>query len=166
MPWLSDSFVYPLAVPIPGGGYHLRPITPADTELDYQAVMSSPARLWSLFGEVWGWPKPDMTTERDRADLVRHEREMQARHSFNYAVFNEGETALLGCVYIDPPLRAGADAEIAWWVVDEYCESNLEQRLDRFVPAWISAAWPFRQPRHLGHDIAWSEWRALPPAPD
>ena len=62
MPWLSDSFVYPLAVPIPGGGYHLRPITPADTELDYQAVMSSPARLWSLFGEVWGWPKPDMTT--------------------------------------------------------------------------------------------------------
>jgi hypothetical protein len=89
---------------------------------------------------------------------------MEAHQSFNYALFDSDETVLLGCVYIDPPLRAGADAEIAWWVTDEHIGTELEQRLGRFVPAWISATWPFRHPRHLGHDIAWSAWRALPPA--
>ena len=44
-----------------------------------------------------------MTVEQDREDLARHEDEMVDHESFNYALFDPGETELLGCVYIDPP---------------------------------------------------------------
>jgi hypothetical protein len=38
----------------------------------------------------------------DREDLAHHEDEIAAHITFNYAVLDEGETELLGCVYIDP----------------------------------------------------------------
>ena len=40
--------------------------------------------------------------------------------SFNYALFDRAETELIGCVYIDPPSSPDMDAEIDWWVRDEY----------------------------------------------
>jgi hypothetical protein len=118
MSWLPEGFVHPVRVPVQAG-YHLRPIRAADTDLDYPAVMGSRERLWSTFGDAWGWPPATMTYEQDRDDLARHEAEIAAHQSFNYALLDDAETALLGCVYIDPPEKAGADAEISWWVVDD-----------------------------------------------
>ncbi len=161
MPWLPPDFVPPDRAEL-GDGFHLRSITAADVDLDYPAVMSSRERLWSIFGEAWGWPPSTMTYEQDRADLARHEVEIKAHESFNYALFNAGETALLGCVYIDPPEKVGADAEISWWVVDEHAGGDLEHYLDDFVPRWITAAWPFQAPRYIGRDLSWKDWRALP----
>ena len=83
------------------------------------------------------------------ADLLRHEGEIAAHESFNYALFDAAETALLGCVYIDPPERAGADGEVSWWVVNALVGSEVEQALDELVPQWIAADWPFQQPRSL-----------------
>lgn len=103
-----------------------------------------------------------MTYEQDRDDLARHEREIEAHESFNYAVFNAEETALLGCVYIDPPEKPGADAEISWWVVDELVGTDVEQSLDAFVPTWIEREWPLQRPRYVGRDISWDEWIKLP----
>ncbi|HEY3688591.1 MAG TPA: GNAT family N-acetyltransferase [Streptosporangiaceae bacterium] len=160
MAWLPEDFVHPVRVEVPGGG-HLRPITGADTELDYPAVMGSRERLWTIFGPPWGWPKASMTIEEDRADLERHAREIAAHQSFNYALFDDAETALLGCVYIDPPERAGADAEISWWVVDDRVGTPLERELDALVRRWIAEAWPFARPRLIGHDLTWAEWLAL-----
>ena len=128
----------------------MRPIREADTPLDYPAVMGSRERLWTIFGPAWGWPAATMTYEADQADLLRHEKEIAAHQSFNYALLDAAETALLGCVYIDPPERAGADGEISWWVVDELVGSKVEQALDALVPQWIAADWPFEQPRFLG----------------
>ncbi|MET9880511.1 hypothetical protein ABZZ36_38785 [Actinacidiphila glaucinigra] len=102
----------------------------------------------------------------DQADLLRHEKEIAAHQSFNYALFDTAETALLGCVYIDPPERAGADGEISWWVVDELVGSKVEQALDALVPHWIADDWPFEQPRFLGREISWSDWLTLPEYPD
>jgi hypothetical protein len=93
-------------------GYRLRPITAADADLDYPAVMGSQPRLWSIFGPAWRWPPASMTYQQDREDLARHEAEITAHQSFNYALFDDAETALLGCVYIDPAEKQGADAEI------------------------------------------------------
>lgn len=166
MSWLPDDFVHPVLVPLPGSGHHLRPIREADTPLDYPAVMGSRERLWTIFGPAWGWPAATMTYEADQADLLRHEKEIAAHQSFNYALFDAAETALLGCVYIDPPERAGADGEISWWVVDELVDSKVEQALDELVPQWIAADWPFEQPRFLGREISWSDWLALPKHPD
>jgi hypothetical protein len=160
MSWLPADFVHPLRVTVPGG-YHLRPITAADTDLDYPAVMGSQKRLWSIFGEAWGWPRPAMTYQQDRTDLARHEAEIASHESFNYALLDDAETALLGCVYIDPPEKQGADAEISWWIVDEK-HGELQHVLDSLVPQWIADDWPFDQPRYLGRDLSWPDWLALP----
>ena len=67
--------------------------------------------------------------------------------TFNYAVLNEDESALLGCVYIDPPDERrpeGTDAVASWWVVDAHHGGPLEQALDDFVPRWLRDTWGFR----------------------
>jgi hypothetical protein len=161
MGWLPAEFTHPVRVTIPGG-YHLRPVSVADTDLDYPAVMSSRERLWSIFGDAWGWPPGTMTYQQDRQDLARHEAEIAAHASFNYALLDDAETVLLGCVYIDPPEKAGADAEICWWIVDEKVGTELQRALDAFVPQWIADAWPFDQPRYVGRDLPWPDWLALP----
>jgi len=163
-PWLPATFVHPLRVEVPYG-HHLRPIRPEDTDLDMVAVMGSRERLWAIYGEAWGWPPPDMTHEEDRSDLARHADEMERHESFNYALLDTDETALLGCVYIDPPEKVGADAEISWWVVDECVGTQLERGLDELVPRWIGEDWPLSQPRYVGRDLSWAEWIALPSLP-
>ena len=162
--WLPTGFRHPTRVEV-AFGHHLRPIRADDTDLDMVAVMGSRERLWSIYGEAWGWPQADMTHEADRADLDRHATEMEAHESFNYALLDTDETALLGCVYIDPPEKPGADAEISWWVVDECVGTELEAALDELVPRWIAAEWPLENPRYVGRDLTWAEWLALPDLP-
>ena len=167
--WLPADFRHPTRVEVPYG-HHLRPIRAEDTDLDMVAVMGSRERLWSIYGEAWGWPPADMTHEADRADLARHAAEMETHESFNYALLDTDETALLGCVYIDPPRESwaeqeGVDAEISWWVVDECAGTELEAALDELVPRWIAADWPLERPRYVGRDLTWAEWLALPDLP-
>lgn len=150
MAWLPDSFVHPLRVAV-GGGHHLRPIRASDVDLDYPAVMGSRVRLWARYGEAWGWPPAAMTFEEDRDDLVRHEREIEAHQSFNYALLDEAETALVGCVYIDPPedgTPVAFDAVVSWWVVDEAVGTPVEAALDDVMPRWLDESWPFSKVLH------------------
>jgi hypothetical protein len=146
MSWLPDGFEHPERVDLPTG-HHLRPIRETDVDIDYPAVMDSRARLWAKYGEAWGWPPATMTYDQDREDLARHEAEIAAHETFNYAVLDEGETALLGCVYVDPPEPTsppGTDAVVSWWVVDEALGTDLERALDEFVPRWLAETWGFR----------------------
>ena len=159
--WLPVDFVHPERLSIPPD-HHLRPIRESDVKMDYPAVMGSRERLWSMFGKPWGWPRESLTFEEDAADLARHEKEAGENRSFNYALLNEQETALSGCVYIDPPERTGADAEISWWVVNDQVATQLATSLDELIPRWITQHWPFRAPRFIGRDISWDEWLRLP----
>ena len=143
--WLPADWQHPTRVEIPTG-HHLRPIHPDDTELDVPAVMGSRERLWSIYGEAWGWPPATMTAEQDREDLQHHWDEVQAHRSFNYALLDAEETELLGCVYIDPSNRPDADAVISWWVRDEHAGGPVEAALDEFVPRWIEQDWPLSRP--------------------
>lgn len=163
--WLPEGWDHPVRVELPTG-HHLRPIRATDVDLDMVAVMDSQERLWSIYGTAWGWPPASMTVEQDREDLARHEAEIEAHESFNYALFDAGETALLGCVYIDPPERVGADAEISWWVVDGLVGGEVERALDELVPRWIETEWPLQAPRYVGRDVTWDEWLALPELTD
>ncbi|WP_130012484.1 GNAT family N-acetyltransferase [Serinicoccus sediminis] len=160
--WLPADFRHPGRVDLPGTHLHLRPISPDDTEIDMVAVMGSQERLFAIFGPAWGWPPPDMTAEQDRADLQRHAEEMERHESFNYAVLDEGETQIVGCVYVDPPEKAGADAEVSWWVADPWVGTAEESALDAFVPRWLEQDWPLSSPRLVGRDITWQEWLHLP----
>jgi len=144
--WLPQGFEPPERVEL-ATGHHLRPIRADDVDVDYPAVMGSRERLWARYGPAWGWPPATMTYEQDREDLAHHEAEIAARETFNYAVLDERETALLGCVYIDPPERGsppGTDAVASWWVVDDAVGGELERTLDDFVPRWLRDVWGFR----------------------
>ncbi|MEZ5265315.1 MAG: hypothetical protein R2755_26850 [Acidimicrobiales bacterium] len=104
----------------------------------------------------------DMTGEHDRADLARHEREIERHEPFNDALFDRDETALLGCVYIDPPVKAGTCAEVCWWAIDDLVGSDVEAALAAVLPAWLAADWPFERVRYRGIDLAGHDWLALP----
>ena|SRR5438034_5816705 len=146
MGWLAEGFVHPQRADLLTG-QHLRPIRAADVAIDYPAVMGSRARLWAKYGEAWGWPPETMSYEADREGLARHQAEIAAQLTFNYALLDEGETELLGCVYIDPPddtSPAGSDAIASWWVVDRLAGSDVERALDDFVPGWLTETWGFR----------------------
>jgi hypothetical protein len=95
-----------------------------------------------------------------RADLPENE----AHESFLYGLFEDDEAELLGCLYIDPPTKAGdIGAEISSWVVDRIVGSDVERAFDEFVPGWIASEWPLpAPPRYVGRDLAWAEWNALP----
>jgi hypothetical protein len=147
--WLAAGFIHPAFVALHSGA-HLRPIRADDVDIDYPAVMGSRERLWARYGPVWGWPPATMTVEEDREDLARHEREIAAHESFNYAILDESESPLLGCIYLDPP-RTGDDGDgdviVSWWVIDGCVDTALAHELDRFVPHWVTTAWPFQRPR-------------------
>lgn len=110
-----------------------------------------PVVCGALYGESWGWPPATMTADQDREDLARHEAEIERHESFNYALFDNGETELLGCVYIDPPIQDGTGAEISWWVVDWLVGGPIEAALDELVPRWIAADWPISNPHYTHH---------------
>ena len=55
MAWLPDD-LRPSHRGAAADGYHLRPIRASDVDLDMPAVMGSRERLWSIYGEAWGWP--------------------------------------------------------------------------------------------------------------
>ena len=89
-----------------------------------------------------------MSYEADKEDLARHEREIAAKETFNYAILDADETVLLGCVYIDPPEAdspPGTDAVASWWVVDDAVGTDLERELDAVVPRWLAQTWGFTQ---------------------
>jgi RimJ/RimL family protein N-acetyltransferase len=162
--WVPSDWDHPLHVVV-DADHHLRPIRASDVDLDLPAVQGSRDRLWSIYGRAWGWPPVALTREDDLADLARHEAETEAHESFNYALFDAGETRLLGCLYVDPPQKVGADAEISWWVVDELVGTTVAAALDALVPAWITAEWPLERPRYIGHDVSWDAWLDLPDLP-
>ncbi len=145
MAWLTEGFIHPTFVEL-SSGHHLRPIRKQDVDIDYPAVMGSRDRLWRKYGDAWGWPPATMTYEQDRRDLAHHEAEIAAHETFNYAVLDEGETELAGCVYIDPPETtsgSSADAVVSWWLVDHLIGSDLDRELRDFIPRWLADTWGF-----------------------
>ena len=113
MAFLPHDFVVPTLVETER--FRIRPITVHDVVKDFDAVMTSAEHLRRSF-PLWGWPPEDLTLEQNLIDLGWHQKEFQLRSSFDYAVMSPGEKRLLGCVYVDPPEKIGADAEIVFWV--------------------------------------------------
>ena len=53
MSFLPDNFVVPRVLAT--SRVRLRPLLVTDAEKDFDAVMSSRAHLWEMFGAHWGW---------------------------------------------------------------------------------------------------------------
>ena len=140
--------------------FRIRPITVHDVVKDYDAVMTSVEHLRAML--PWGWPPDDLSLEQDLIDLGWHQKEFQLRSSFDYAVMSLDERRLLGCVYIDPPEKQDADAEVTFWVRTDELATGLEATLESMVRQWIHGVWPFDTVSYPGRDISWEEWDALP----
>ncbi len=140
----------------------LRPLTTADAEKDYAAVMSSKERLRQIFREHDAWPAEQMTLHENYRDLERHQTDFAQWHGFTYTVETPAGDACLGCVYIYPCHRGDHDAQVYYWVRDSVTAHGLEAELGAFLRHWLRAAWPFQQPAFPGRDIAWHAWDALP----
>ncbi|MBS37431.1 MAG: GNAT family N-acetyltransferase [Thiotrichales bacterium] len=137
--WLAEEFEVPEQLETPS--YRLRKLTLEDAVKDYDAVMTSVDRLQTVFGVDSGWPSPDMSLHYDMVDLGWHQKEFELRRSFAYTVVTLDERVCVGCAYIFPTPREGADAKAYCWVRTSH--AHLDDDLFRTFKQWIAEVWPF-----------------------
>lgn len=131
--------------------FRLRPLTMADAEKDYAALMESSDLINAMFGR--DWPDANYTLEDNLADVADVEREWAEREAFTYTVVSLDEATCLGCVYINPPRGHPADARVYIWVRQSEYDRGLDPILFHTVRAWIADRWPFQNVIYPGrHD--------------
>lgn len=133
----------PASFPVPPGLEHphfrLRKLTEDLTRSDYEAVMATQQRLRAHSPN--GWPRIGFTLEENRADLIRHQAEFDARVAFAYSVLAPDSETVIGCVYINP--SCNADAEVYLWVREREHTAGMTPEVFAAVQAWLSGCWPF-----------------------
>ena len=158
LPFVPTEYVVPRELVT--ANFTLRMLSVDDVEKDFEAVMSSAARL----SQVWpdsGWPA-GLTLRQNLIDLGWHEKEFQNRSSFAYTMVASDESQVLGCVYFYPTEKAGYDAEVFLWVRESAAARDLDKELFEVVQHWLASDWPFENPAYPGRTISWEHWDSLP----
>ena len=120
-------------------GHRLRPLRLSDEHRYRTAVEGSHRILRDLHGHVRDWPPVAWSDEHGRREVLRQVTEMERRTAWTYALLDDDETALLGCVRVEPgPDRAPT---AWWWIVEECLGSDLAAAVDALVPRWVQDAW-------------------------
>jgi hypothetical protein len=141
-------------------GFHLRMLTVNDLVKDYDAVMSSSARLKGSMGPGRNWPD-GLTLEDDLIDLGWHQREFRFRRSFCYTMMSPDEAICLGACYIYPSEKTGYDAKAFCWVRTSALAEGFDERLGTAFRNWLRDSWPFKRVAFPGRDISWDEWSSM-----
>ncbi|PKH43556.1 hypothetical protein SAMN05192575_10417 [Nocardioides alpinus] len=130
--------------------FRLEPLGPQHNESDLAAWCSSIDHIRATPGYPDGrWPPVDgMSLEENRADLVRHVADFQARRGFTFTVLAPGSAEVIGCVYLYPSHSAEHDVEVQSWVRADV--AGLDVPLAEAVAAWLAADWPWRRPDRHG----------------
>jgi len=164
-----------------GDGFIVRPLTPSDVALDYDAVMSSREFLFHWEQDP-PYPPEDFSIEDNLEDLEK----MYSAHCdgsrYTYTVMNATETEALGCIYLLPGddrmyLTAEVtsydgtdfstvDATLSFWVRPSTWAVGFERLLLRAVLDWLHGDWKFTRSviitnEHLHHQIATIEGLGL-----
>ena len=96
------------------GAYHLKVLTGADVEEDFEAVTHSRPVLQGIFGPSW----PEGLTLKDNLiDLHWHHREFSAKRSFAW-IIRDAAAVYLGCAYLFPNIAERGAGEAAYWMAD------------------------------------------------
>lgn len=157
MPFTDPRFVL-----LPGlrtEAFVLRPITVADAERDYEAVMES--REYLRKWEQSTWPEDDFTVEDNRGDLIDLESWNADRKAFTYTVLDPSETVCLGCVYIFPtdakfllksvitPLGdddwTDVDAVVYHWMRKSQMDEGKDADFFSLLRNWLAGEWSFEK---------------------
>ncbi len=128
----------PAAVAVPYG-HRLRPLRHTDETRYRTAVEGSHRVLRDLHGTVRGWPPVTCSPEQCRCDLLDRLREMERGDAWTYALLDADETALLGCVRVEP--GPGGRPVAWWWIVEECLGTDLAAAVEALVPRWLQDAW-------------------------
>lgn len=123
------------------GNYRVRPITVADAEKDYEAVMESIDIIHAAL-LTDRWPTSSFTLKENKRDLANKERYFEQRKRFTYTVVSLDETRVLGCVYIYKG-KGGPDAAVFMWVRQSAIDTGLDSELESAVRDWVKREWPF-----------------------
>lgn len=123
----------------------LEPLAGHHAELDYAALMGSREHLRRTL--QWGdWPADDFTLEENRGDLEGHWEEFEAREAYAYTVLDKDGGRCVGCIYMNPVAAPdGSDqrsAAMAFWVIEEELESDLDVHLLENVLPWLHEKFP------------------------
>jgi hypothetical protein len=141
----SSSFV-PAGFEVPSGfeteHFRLRPITAADAEKDYEAVMESIEIIHAaLLSDTW--PTAAFTLDENKRQLAAKERLFSRRKSFTYTIVSLDESRVLGSVYINKGI-GGPDAAVFMWVRKTSYDQGLDPVLEKAVRDWVGTEWPFK----------------------
>ena len=161
-PFVSSDFKVPEKLETKK--FLLRMLTVNDVVKDYDAVMTSVARLKKMFGRNGKWPT-GLTFEQDLIDLGWHHKEFQQRRSFAYTVMNPTESQCIGCIYINPTRKRGYDAAVYLWVRDSEFEKGMDPILFDAVKEWLASDWPFRKVAYPGRTVDWESWESMQEVP-
>lgn len=131
----------------------LRPITIHDAVKDFDAVMTSRADLWELFGPGTGWPSETLSLEQDLIDLAWHQKEFEIGGSYTYTVEALDGSQVLGCVYIFPPTQAGGDADVFYWVRSSERATGLQDHLLAQLRHWLANHWGLQRVSINGSEV-------------
>ena len=162
-------------------GFIVRPLTPSDVALDYDAVMSSRDFLihWE---QDPPYPPEDFSVEDNLKDLEKMFRAHQHGSRYTYTVMNAAETEVLGCVYLIPnddrmyltaevtshdgTNLATVDATVSFWVRPSTWDDGFEREVLGAILEWLQSDWSIKRPviitnEHLLHQIATIEGYGL-----
>lgn len=121
---------------------HLEPLGPRHAVMDHAAAQSSREHLQRTLH--WGnWPRPDMTVDENRRDLVKHETEFKERKGYAYTVLRPDRSGCLGCVYLSPVENDETATSLEYWVIERSISSNLDRHIQTSVLEWIRKEWPY-----------------------
>lgn len=137
--------------------FKIRPITAADAEMDYDAIKKSLNHLKGVLGRS-DWPDKYMTLEQDLQALAIYAKEFKLREGFVYAIMNEDESKELGCLYIYPARVDRFDAEVVFWLREDYYTVDNELKLYNLLESWFKDKWEFKNIVYPGRNISWTAY--------
>lgn len=164
-----------------GDGFTVRPLTPSDVVLDYDAVMSSREFLFHWEQDP-PYPSEDFSVEDNLKDLERMYSAHRNASRYTYTVMNAAETEALGCIYLlpnddrmydtaevtshDGTDLSTVDATVSFWVRPSTWENGFERVVLDAVLGWLHHDWSLTRPviitnEHLHHQIATIEGLGL-----
>lgn len=138
-----------------GEFFSARPLLLADAEADYEAVVAAGAALHTVFESDGSWPD-GLTLDENRVDVGWHEREFTIGQSYAWTILDPAGAPTIGCAYIYPADRIGADAMAFWWFRPgrEAAEADFEPAF-RKVIATLPGVCVFP-----GRDTPWADWES------
>ena len=120
------------------GAFQLTPLSPAQVDEDFEAVIGSKQVLRGLFGDDWPL---GLTRDDNLTDMGWHEREFTAKRSFAWIIRDPGGR-YLGCAYLYPDLGKRGHGQVVTWVRDSPDRIAQLTQFDRLFQTWLRSYLP------------------------